>query len=125
MSPNHAENCDVTELSFCSLLNNISECKYFDVPSNDPTSSFHNIKNIISLLHVNIRSLNKQENFDALYVTLLPFTADIMCVSETRLTGDPLINTAIQNYKFVHADSVTNAGEVGVYVSSKFRFQVD
>ena len=127
MSPNHTENCDLTELSFCSLLNNISECQYFDVPFNDPTSSIHNVKNIISLLHVNIRSLNKEENFDALFefLTLLPFTPDIVCVSETRLKGNPLINIAIPNYNFVHADSVTNAGGVGVYVSSKFSFQVD
>ena len=48
-----------------------------------------------------------------------------MCVSETRLKGNPLINIAIPSYNFVHADSVTNAGGVGVYVSSKFRFQAD
>ena len=71
--------------------------------------------------------MSKQENFDALYefFTLLPFTPDIVCVSETRLKGNPLINIAITSYNFVHADSVTNAGVVGVYVSSKFRFQVD
>ena len=56
---------------------------------------------------------------------MLPFTPDIVCVSETRLKGNPLINIAIPNYNFVNADSVTNAGGVGVYVSSKFRFQVD
>ena len=127
ISPNHTENCDLTELSFYSLLNNISECQYFDGPFNDSTSSIHNVNNTISLLHVNIRSLNKQENFDALFefLTLLPFTPDIVCVSETRLKGNPLINIAIPNYNFVHADSVTNAGRVGVYVSSKFRFEVD
>ena len=48
-----------------------------------------------------------------------------MCVSETRLKGNPLINIAIPSYNFVHADSVTNAGGVGVYVLSKFRFQAD
>ena len=129
MSPNQTENCDLTELGFCSLLNNISECQYFDVPFNDPTSSIHNVKNTIFLLHVNITSLNKQKIFDALYefLTLLPLTPDIVCVSETRLKDNPLINIAIPNYNFVHADSVTNAGGVGrgSYVSSRFRFQVD
>ena len=71
--------------------------------------------------------MNKQENFDALFefLTLLPYTPHIVCVSETRLKGNPLINIAIPNYNFVHTDSVTNAGGVGVYVSSKFKFQVD
>ena len=116
MSPNQTENCDLTELGFCSLLNNISECQYFDVPFNDPTSSIHNVKNTIFLLHVNITSLNKQKIFDALYefLTLLPLTPDIVCVSETRLKDNPLINIAIPNYNFVHADSVTNTGGVGV-----------
>ena len=71
--------------------------------------------------------MNKQENFDALheFLTLLPFTPDIVCDSETRLKGDPLINTVIPNYNFAQEYSVTNAGGVGVYVSSKFWFQVD
>ena len=47
-----------------------------------------------------------------------------MCISETRLKGDPLINIRLPNYTFVHADSLTNAGGVGVYVSSKFQFEV-
>ena len=128
MSPNRTENCDLTELSFCCLLNNISECQYFDVPLNIPTTSVRYIKNTISLLHVSIRSLKKQENFDALFKfsILLPFTPDIvLCVSETRLNGYPLISTTIPNNSFVYADPVTNAGGVEVYVSSKFRFQVD
>ena len=68
MSFNHTENRDLIELSFCSLLNIISQCQYFDAPFNDTTSSIHYIKNTISLLQVNIRSLTKkQENFNALY----------------------------------------------------------
>ena len=43
MSFNHTENCDLTELRFSTLLNNISDCQYFDVPFNDPTSSIHNV----------------------------------------------------------------------------------
>ena len=48
-----------------------------------------------------------------------------MCVSETWLKGDPLINICLPNNSFVHADSLTNAGGVGIYVSSKFQFEVD
>ena len=48
-----------------------------------------------------------------------------MCVSETRLKGEPLINSLIPNHKFVHADSTTKAGGVAVYVSSKFNVELD
>ena len=47
------------------------------------------------------------------------------CVSETRLKGDSLINVLIPGYNFVHSDSVTNAGGVAIYVSSKFQFTLD
>ena len=47
-----------------------------------------------------------------------------MCISETRLKGDPLINIRLRNYTFVLADSLTNAGGIGVYVWSKFQFEV-
>ena len=37
----------------------------------------------------------------------------------------PLVNIRFPNYSFVHADSLTKAGGVGIYVSSKFQFEVD
>ena len=48
----------------------------------------------LSFLHVNTRSLNKHENFDALYEFLiwLSFSPDVICISETRLRGDSLTN---------------------------------
>ena len=48
-----------------------------------------------------------------------------MRVSETRLKGNPLINISLPDYNFVHSDSVTNAGGVAVYVSTKYKFQLD
>ena len=48
-----------------------------------------------------------------------------MCVSETRLKGDILINVLIPGYNFVLSDSVTYAVGVAVYVSSKFQYTLD
>ena len=81
----------------------------------------------MSIIHINIRSLNKPENFEALheFLTLLPYSLDIVCVSETRLKGNPLINISLPDYNFVHSDSVTNAGGVAVYVSTKYKFKLD
>ena len=134
MSPNHTENCDLTKLNFCSLLNDIIEYQYFDVSFHHPTSSIYNIKNTISFLHINIRSLIQTRKLWCTvheFFTLLPFTLNIVCVSETRFKGDPLINIAIPNYNFVHADSVANAGGVrrlclvNVQESSKSRAKFD
>ena len=85
MSPNPSQKLWFNEFSFCSLLNNISECQYFDVPFSDPIPSIHNIKNAISLLQVNIRSLNKHENFEVLIEFLTFFQLPLkLCVYQKR-----------------------------------------
>ena len=112
------------DLTFSTLLNNIAECNYFDITNAKILSS---TANGITFLHLNLRSINDQENFDKFYKfqTFLPSLSGIVCVLETRLKSDPLINISVPNYSFEHADSMTNAGGVGSYVSSKLRFEVD
>ena len=119
-----ADNCDVGDLTFSTLLNNIAKCKCFDIPNAKILSS---TADGINFLHINLRSVNNQENFDKFYefLTFLPSLPDIVCVSETRLKDDPLINICVPKYSFVHANSSTNAGGVGIYVLSKFQFGVD
>ena len=53
------------------------------------------------------------------------FSPDVICISETRLRGDSLTNITIPNYNFVHADSITNAGGVAIYISSNYNFELD
>ena len=83
---NHSE---LTDLLFSSLVENVNECKYFDIPMR--SSSFVQNQISLSVFHVNIRSLTK--HFDALYklITSLPVSPDVVCVSETRIKDDPLI----------------------------------
>ena len=73
-------------------------------------------------LLINIRSL--QKNFDDLVNLISQFTVlpDIVCITETRLKNNPLINISIPGYDFVKAS--TFAGGVGMYVSSKLNFKV-
>ena len=47
-----------------------------------------------------------------------------MRVSETRLKGEPLTNITIPDYNFAQTDSVTNAGGVAIYFSSKYKFEL-
>ena len=55
---------DVNDLAFSTLLNNITECKYFDIPNAKFPSS---INNIITFLHINLRSINNQEKLNKFY----------------------------------------------------------
>ena len=75
-----------------------------------------------TLLHINMRSINNEKNFDKFEEILkaLPCLPDIVCVSETRIKGDPLVNISLPQYILVHDDSTTRAGGVAIYVSKKF-----
>ena len=74
----------------------------------------------MTILHLNIRSLNK--NFDQLHEFLVSIRTrpDVICLTETRIKNDPLVNITISQYKFYHVDSQTSAGGVAVYVSDNF-----
>ena len=115
----------MTHLTPCKI--NIKECHHIDFPMKEFLPSTKPNQTTMSIIHINIRSLNKPENFEALheFLTLLPYSLDIVCVSETRLKGNPLINISLPDYNFVHSDSVTNAGGVAVYVSTKYKFKLD
>ena len=69
--------------------------------------------NSLSIIQLNIiiRSLNK--NFDKLYEFLLclPFTPDVLCLSESRIKYNLLlIYVNLSGYSFVNVDPVCNAG---------------
>ena len=87
-------------------------------------SSNSNLKDSKSIIHFNVRSL--QKNFDAFYEFLCnqPFSPDIICVTETRLKTQPLLNIDISGYTFVHIDSPTTAGGVAMYISNALQFSV-
>ena len=82
---------DLSESAFKCLHENIAECNYFDFPFSDIINSTDSNRKTLSLFQINIRFLNKLDNFDNLYEFLptLPHFPDIVCASETRLKGDP------------------------------------
>ena len=84
----------------------------------------HHDRNI-SLLHINIRSLVK--NFDSLHqmIIKLPVKPDLIAITETKLNKNSNINfIQLKNYTFIHNDSNTNAGGVGIYINNSFNFQI-
>ena len=98
------ELCDSLHESF---IRNTSNCEYFDI---DCRLVNGNSDDALILLHVNIRS--SQKNFDLLceLINLLNFTPHIICITETRIKDHPLINVSIPDYSFVHVILTSNAG---------------
>ena len=90
----------------------------------DSLSSLSFNSNSISIIHINICSL--QKNFDSLqeFLCLLPNMPKIICLSESRINQKPLVNLELPSYKLVHIDSPTPAGEVAVYVSNELRIEI-
>jgi len=47
---------------------------------------------------------------------------DFIAISETKLKSKCCTNIQIPNYKFVHVDSLTSAGDVGLNVNKKLQY---
>ena len=72
-----------------AVTSKIGKCEYFDVNATSfPQTNSYSLK----LMHLNIRSLHK--NYDALHNLLqsLQFSIDLLCLTETRIRDQPLIN---------------------------------
>ena len=47
---------------------------------------------------------------------------DIIAITETKIKKENLgFNVALENYDFVHSDSPTNAGGVGLYIKKSIK----
>ena len=90
----------------------------------DSLSSLLFDSNSIRIIHINIRSL--QKNFDSLleFLCLLPNMPKIICLLESRINQKLLINLGLPNYRLEHIDSATPAGGVAVYVSNELRIEI-
>ena len=101
-----------------SLCNNIHECVYLDISKTNDPCVRENTSDSLTVLHLYIRSLNK--NFDDMYDFLesLPFNPCVTCLSETRIKNKPLANRDLAAYTFMIVSSSTNAGGVAVYIQN-------
>ena len=108
---------------YYSLSSNALKCEYLDLNKFD----FDNLNKInfdsLILIHINIRSLNK--NFDELYdfLQILPFTPDVICLSESQIKDQPLINIEISDYTFTNTSPNGSAGGVSMYIHNKLKFK--
>ena len=111
--------CDLSNNVFSAITEGIAPCKYFS------TSNFSSLKlssEDIFIFRLNIWSSNK--NYDDLYelISEFPHPPDLVCLSETKLKNNTQVNIQIRGYQFVHVDSASNAGGVGIYISDNIEF---
>ena len=100
---------------------NISPCKYYDL--NFQNNMLNSSQNLF-LLHLNIRSL--QKNYDKLceLIDQLPTKPHLIGLSETKIKHEPLLDISLPNYNFIHAASPTNAAGVGLYISDSLNYEI-
>ena len=106
---------------FPAIFQNIKPGKYIttnSICSND-------INDSLLLLHLNIRSLQKNLGDLCEFISGLSKQPHIICISEAKIKNSTvaLINISISSYEFVNVDSFTNAGGVGVYITESFQHE--
>ena len=94
---------------------------YYSINSLNNSLKYHkkNVDNLF-IMHFNIRNL--QRNFDQMheFLSKLSVQPDIIALTETKLSGNPVYsNIELNGYDFLHADSETTAGGVGLYIQNK------
>ena len=89
-------------------------------PSNDDDDDNHDT----FLLHLNVKSLNKNINkIDELLATL-PYSPHVIIISETKLKKKNYDITFIKNYCFHSIDSSTNNGGIGIYLHNSLNYKI-
>ena len=80
----------------------------------------HNFK----LLHVNIRSINAGLKKLNDLLALIKLSPDIILVSETKLKTSENLNDFLKGYKFMHKETLTNWGGVGIFAKENIPIEV-
>ena len=101
-----------------TLTQTIKPCNYYSLDSNPLDNSKNDT---LILMHINIRSL--QKNFDLLteFLDFLKLQPNILCLTE-RIKTQPLLNISNPGYSFVHVGATSNAGSVATYISNKLEY---
>ena len=87
---------------------NFSSCKYYDINFQNNNLNFS--QNLF-LLHLNIRSLQKNHDnlCELLELDQLPIKPHLIGLSEIKIKHQPLLDTYLPNYNFIHAASPTKS----------------
>ena len=83
-----------------------------------------NSSQILFLLHLNIRSLQKNYHKLCELIDQLPTRPHLFGLLETKIKHQPLLDFSFPNCNFIHAASPTNAGGVGLYISDSLNYEI-
>ena len=102
----------------------IKRCRYRDA---DFTFNNFNDRDTLMLQHVNARLLH--QNFDSLSDFLQPlkhkFHVVPLCISESQIISQTLLNLGFENHSFAHVSPVINrVAGVAVYVHYDISFRI-
>ena len=105
LSDNEPE--ELSDKTYKSNFSNSLKCDYFDLKEN--TQIYTSENNFLNIIHLNIRSLNK--NFDKFYnfIQSLLYTPGVVCLSESRIKKQSLININLPGYSFLNFSPLKNA----------------
>ena len=103
------------------LTNNLKPCVYTEFSDFD---SRIDVTQALFMIHINIRSLQKHFDTLAEMLQLLPALPQLICITETKINNESLVNIELENYHFLHANLVTPAGRVGIYISKDISFNL-
>ena len=70
-----------------------------------------------------MRSLQRNKDHLAEIILSLDSLPSFTAISETRNKSDPLVNTELEDYRFLHTPTVFNVGGVDVYNKENFKTQ--
>jgi len=99
------------------------------VPNDYPTPSEINSANSMfchkhSYFYFNVRSLARNKHKIDTSFSICNVSPDFVAISETKLKSKCCTNKQIPNYNFVHVDSLTYTGGVGLYVNKKLQYTI-
>ena len=116
-------NFDLSNAVFTDMVDKANCCDYYD-PLNLSHKLNFSATNNLSILHVNIRSLQKHIHDLQEQLSNLNFLPDIIVITETRIKYEPVLNINIRSYKFSFVKSFNNAGGIGVYIHNSLNCTV-
>ena len=99
-----------------------NNCNYYDIETLNKYCA-KSKSNGLSLMHFNVRSLQKNLNPLLQYLLQLKRRPDINTITETKLRENHIrSNVEIKGFTFIHKDSSSLAGGVGLYVKDSIKF---
>ena len=88
-------------------------------------TTFHKKRMEIFLIHFNIRSLQKHINELNSVLASFKNQPEIVAISETKIIeGKINRNINLDGYNFIHCDSVTRAGGIGLYIKNTLAYKI-